>query len=359
MRDHRTRSIAVLVIGMLAAPMHGATAQSDDPGAGTMPELPAPFGAAGNGLIAFVRDGDIYVVRPDGSELRQISSGPDYEWGPRWSRDGTRLAYWSGPEDTTYTLFVTDADGEGPLAIAQSLGPDSGSAEWTADGSEIMYSDIVPELASAPCPVLSGSECGSRLFVAGTDGSGSRQVGDPDLDARAPALSPDGTTVAFGGGQAANEAPYLMDWDGSDVRRLETGIPGGGHAFGHLSWSPEGDSLVTQDGQGRQSIWLVKLDAGELATASRVDTGLWPNYAPDGSGIQFLTDRSCIVSIHDTADASVTSIPGPCAIEWSPDGTHLVGEMDGMLVVFDRTGGEMTEIGPGDHEWPGWQRVAR
>ena len=36
---------------------------------------------------------DIYTVRADGTDLRQLTSGPDDEVAPAWSPDGTRIAY--------------------------------------------------------------------------------------------------------------------------------------------------------------------------------------------------------------------------------------------------------------------------
>ena len=196
-------------------------------GSSTTPLLPAPFGAAGNGLIAFVSDGDIHVVEPDGSGLKPITSDPGVEDIPRWSRDGRKLAYWTGSEDGPGSLVVIDADGRNAMTVAQTSRPYA-TLEWSADGTEIMYDAIDPDLASDTCPP-GGTEvaCGSRLFVAAADGSGSRQVGDPALTARSAVLSPDGHTVVFGGGgDAGGDALYLMEWDGSDVRRLDTGISG-------------------------------------------------------------------------------------------------------------------------------------
>ena len=79
-------------------------------GANNPPKLPPPFGPAGNGLIAYVSDGDLWMVAPDGTEPQQITSGPEIEYLPTWSRDGTRLAFWSGLEGKPAALVVVDAD---------------------------------------------------------------------------------------------------------------------------------------------------------------------------------------------------------------------------------------------------------
>jgi len=325
-------------------------------GSSSAPKLPAPFGAADNGLIAFVSEGDIYVIEPDGSDRRQITSGLEGISGPTWSRDGTRLAYWTGPAGEPAGLVVTDVDGSDPVAVATTLGPDYEDLEWSADGAGIMYSEIVPGLGSDPCPVIEGGACGSRLFIARVDGSGSSQVGDPDLDARGPTLSPDGSTVAFGGGEAASEALYVMQWDGSDIERLETGLSGGGWAFAKQSWSADGQRIVTQPGSG---IWIVELDgSGQVEGTERLGSGVWPSYSPDGSAIDTSGPAGRMIWAPDDEGASVVLSGVPNGPAWAPDSTRVVGIRGSDLVVYGRDGETIAELGPTDDGKPSWQRVA-
>ena len=79
--------ILMLTIGLLTALTVGAIT------AATQRQLPQPWGPAGNGLIAFDHEGDI--VNPDGMGRRPVVDSHEYELDPTWSRDGTRLAYWS------------------------------------------------------------------------------------------------------------------------------------------------------------------------------------------------------------------------------------------------------------------------
>lgn len=339
-------------------------------GSSTAHKLPPPFGPAGNGLIAYVSDGDIYVVEPDGSGLKQITSGPGVEDIPTWSRDGTKLAYWSGPEVGPGDLVVIDADGGNPVTAAKTTRPYA-TLEWSSDGTEIMYDAIVPELVPDTCPDPEDDDfgCGSRLFVAAVDGSGSRQVGDPALTARIAVLSPDGHTVAFGGGgDTGSEALYLMEWDGSDVRRLDTGIPEEVlWSFSGQSWSPKGDRLLTHDGNG--TIWAVDLDdSGVLEAVERMGLGYFPVYAPDGGAIIEYDGK---LYVDDEAGAAptytgMTEFTG----SWSPDATQLVRVEDASLKVYDRDSEDISAIADvatttglagtllTEQPIPSWQRVA-
>jgi Tol biopolymer transport system component len=97
------------------------------------------------GLIAFLRDpGEVWVMRPDGSDQRQLRDESDAEdpYGPwlsdlRWSPDGTKLSYnmrvyREGASAQTNDFYVIALDGSDLVHLAGVAG-----GGWSPDGRSI------------------------------------------------------------------------------------------------------------------------------------------------------------------------------------------------------------------------------
>jgi Tol biopolymer transport system component len=329
--------------------------------------VPAPVtGPAANGLIAFERDGDIFVVEPDGTDEQPLITEPGVQLAPSWSRDGTRIAYWSAATDAgPWDIMVANADGTGAAAVATGLtrNPDSFGPDWSPDGSTIAFSARTVPTGQAPCTdtLTLGEFCSSRIFIAATDGStGAVLVGDPELDARSPTWSPDGTTIAFGGGDAGASTIrlYLMTADGSDVRPVSTSS-GNGWSFVRQDWSPDGTQVVAQVGRDWWDIVLFEADgSGETKLSETPTDENLPAFAVDGSIAWWGTGDPCCIQVLE-ADGDQLALPGGFWPLWSPDGAFIVTQSatDGAsLIVADRAGEILAAIP--DAVGPTWQRLA-
>ena len=85
---------------------------------GSRPRLPAPFGPAVNGLVAYFENGNIWTVDPVTGERKAIVSLPGDDVAPRWSRDGTRIAFLRAAAGGQ-SLTITNADGSGMVVVRQ------------------------------------------------------------------------------------------------------------------------------------------------------------------------------------------------------------------------------------------------
>jgi hypothetical protein len=101
------------------------------------PRVPAPFGVAANGEIAYMANGDILVADPDGSHPRAIITGPSDDDAPAYTRDGTRLSFLRPVSPTEATLMIAAADGSGVRAVLKEPLTAASWFDWSPDGRSL------------------------------------------------------------------------------------------------------------------------------------------------------------------------------------------------------------------------------
>ena len=156
----------------------------------------APTGAAGTEkqLIAFERQAgtagaaDIYVVRPEGSGLRRLTTDSKSS-DPAWSPDRRRIAFVSGRGGAFWApdLYVMDANGKNVRRLTRgpatrTLFVASSEPAWTPDGKRIVFVRTTVR--------RDGSQ--SDLWIVGADGRGLRRLTTTAQNEASPSLSPYG-----------------------------------------------------------------------------------------------------------------------------------------------------------------------
>jgi Tol biopolymer transport system component len=196
-------------------------------------------------------DFDIYSMRPDGSELTNLTNDPGQEdLNPFWSPDGKYIAF-----ERERHIFRMDADGsnviqltggEATHRIGNKAGMDSGS--WSPDGSKLIFFQSDPG-ASKWTP-----------YTMDADGENKQPlVHEPD-NYSSPAWSSDGQHIAFLRIDVINsDGPrlYLVDSDGSNLREVTEFLLGS-----ESLWSYE-DYYWSQDGRSIFFIAWRHLDEGQ------------------------------------------------------------------------------------------------
>jgi hypothetical protein len=106
---------------------------------GSAPRLPAPFGPAANGLIAYDTNAVIFVANPDGTGIRPLVETVPNAAAPMFSPDGTKLAFWG--DDSPDSLYVVNADGSGLRKVSGDLWiATSRLPSWSPDSRSIAFS---------------------------------------------------------------------------------------------------------------------------------------------------------------------------------------------------------------------------
>lgn len=244
----RRWTLAAAMAGLTLAGAHTASAQID------AKMLRYPDVSATE--IVFVHAGDIWLVPKDGGVARRLASPPGEEMLPRFSPDGSHVAF-SGNYDGNTDIYVLPTVGGTPSRLTYHPGDDR-MVDWTPDGREILF-------ASGR---TSGSQRFNQLWRVSVDGGLPQRL--PLAYGEFGAMSADGRQIAFQtltrdfrtwkryrGGMAPDI--WLVDLESKTSRNLTTNDANDGQPMLH------GRTLYflsDRDSNMRANIWALDLDGG-------------------------------------------------------------------------------------------------
>jgi tricorn protease len=133
--------------------------------------------------IAFVYAGDIWVAPKEGGLAQRLSSPAGEEQFPRFSPDGSHIAF-SGNYDGNLDVYVVPAAGGTPTRVTYNPFPDR-LVDWDPDGRSLLFASVRQ----------SGSPRFNKLYRVSPAGGLAEPL--PIEYAEDGALSPDGSTIAF------------------------------------------------------------------------------------------------------------------------------------------------------------------
>ena len=167
---------------------------------------------SGHPIFAFTRqrEGDVYVMNRDGSNLQRLTTTPDWDGSPEWSADGSTLYFYSarpreivGPptspilgQEGGFRIWAMNADGSSPRAVTPE-GVEALAPAVTADG-RIAYQK------------RTGYARWSIESVA-ADGTGARAESDAATDYWLPDFHSSGAMVCHGVGPAVGETQAVEE----------------------------------------------------------------------------------------------------------------------------------------------------
>ncbi len=269
--------------------------------------------AVGPGALAYERGADIYVGATNVTRTPKVR-----EFAPAWSPDGARLAFVSY-RDGNGEIYVMRADGSGARRLTRHRGEDLSPA-WSPDGSRFAFT--------------SNRGGAHRIHTMRADGTGVRRLARL-AQSFSPAWSPDGRTIVFSSSGRTPENPELYSTraDGTGLTRL-TRTRGDAHTLGDdgfPSWSPDGTRIVFSSNRtGNGELWTMRPDgSGERRLAGFPRRDDWaPRFSPDGTAIAFesrTASRSDVYVIRADGTGPQLLLRNASAPAWRPLGTRESG----------------------------------
>ena len=154
---------------------------------------------------------EIYVIRPDGTDLTRVTDYTGLDQFPEWSPNGKQLAI---RRDTD--VYLIDLDGYNPIQLTDEAIGINQMASWSPDGKKLAF---MSTRAGYP-----------SVFVMDADGSNQVNLTPKPDDvlasawsSRAPGWSRNGQHIYFTGRRpeiSVNENIFVMNADGTGVTQL-------------------------------------------------------------------------------------------------------------------------------------------
>ncbi len=299
------------------------------------PDNPGKGQPLKNSKIAYLRDGQLWVMDGDGSGHTQLTFGPDEVRSPSWKPDGTKIAFMRYPEGEIYSIKT---NGKFETNLTNDPAGDS-DPKWSPDGTKILFR-------------RDDGTGRYSIWVMNADGSDQTQLTFPTHSDELAAWSPDGSLIAF----VREGRLWLMNGNGSwQQLHYESDIPPPWETvYGTPKWSPDGTRIaiarsIAIDPGGNPPIFsgdivVVNVDLLNVNPITVAWLGIDHhnsfNWSPDGRQIVYtyveVDNENIDISsqIHILNDIDVpfdsTQLTNPVLNpfngnpDWSPDGSKIV-----------------------------------
>jgi Tol biopolymer transport system component len=233
-------------------------------------------------------DLDIYIMQENGNDIQRVVGRKGADRNPVFSPLKGRVAYIAAPDPagTSGGAIVTvNADGKKARTL-YSGDKRASSLSWSPDESRIVFA-------------ADSENGGSDIFVMNADGSNRRQITRGGSRNTEPVFGPDGSRVVFVSDRDGVPALYMMKADGTDTaeRISPTSLTGACSTPVH---SPNGRFMAFSCGDKTHSdIYLINVDGTNLrrlTDSPSINTS--PVFNPDSYRIAFSSNRTGSFAIY-------------------------------------------------------------
>ena len=322
--------------------------------------------------IAFHRDGGLWIVRPDGSDLRSLWEEPDtFFVGMAWSPDSGQIALLNtpGPSGALREIWVVNRDGANHRVV-YSFEPSEpsltgGRLAWGPDGQRIACWYWEGEVGKAMIVSVDGGDEPKVIEQADDMPWSWRSDFWPRWGGEKPSIA-EGEIRPFEGGKVVSLCeglvpPQICVRDPKSGQVVQVTEDLAFESIGPLAWSPDGQRIVFDAGSDFEAtrladhkLYVINADGSGLDQITDGEgNDIAPVWSPDGEWIAF--HRSCglwIVRPDGSDQRKLLERDDEfCAasIAWSPDGQRIafsnaVGAALRGIWVIGRDGDDLRQV---------------
>jgi TolB protein len=217
---------------------------------------------------------EIYISDYDGANQRRITVSRQLNLNPSWSPDARALAYTTyRPNPDIVVSFIYQGLLQNPTkGIGTNYLP-----VYSPDGTRIAF--------------MSARDGNPEIYVINVDGSNLRRLTNHPAGDGTPTWSPNGNQIAFVSDRTGTPQIYLMGADGSGVRRLTTNESWADRP----TWSPAPFNEIAYSARTGPAFDIKVYDIASGQTKQITfgeGSNEGPAYSPNGRHLAFTSTRS-------------------------------------------------------------------
>ena len=267
----------------------------------------------------------VHSIRPDGTDFRDLS-GPNHDFGSKYSPDGSRIAFTSLRGGGLFQVFTMDINGANDRNVSSNELSQEFEA-WAPDGSFLTISSVREK---------GGVD---RLFRTDPQGDNVDELlPDPRLYFRQVSISRNSDFISYTFGLSNPQGATVIGATGAPPQQTIA-------VAREAKWDPSQDRLLFLVGDPSDVFVADRFDQDRTNltnTAAAESEVVW---SPDGTKIAFTSDLASVWVMNSSGSermlVSDANAHGPV---WSPDSSQIAFIISTTVYVADIPGGSPQPI---------------
>ena len=289
----------------------------------------------------------IYVMNADGTGVLRLSSAVERAETPRWSPNGRLIAFVAGDSlSHEMQILLVSSSGANQVDLTNAPGTRNLDPAWSPGGTRIAFTSM--------------RDGNAEIYVMNVDGSNLKRLTTNPASDFMPRWSPTGDAIAFLSSRDGKKEIYSMMPDGSGQSAITTPP----HDVDSFTWSSHRKLAFSSFRDSSLDIYTIAWNGtGEARLTSDSLNQTDPAWSPDGERIAYFSHDG----IHVVADGGSGDSWVPNSnylgfgLTWSPDGQRIAfanlfnSDFDVLITAPDGTNRQNLTQSAGDDLDPAWE----